>query len=222
MPKKFALTLVCLALLGSLSSVAMADAITFSFLSSLKLVHADATGFSAGPALVVQVSDTKLQASQFLLGSVSLSTGPASSYMASGGMLSAQFLPGAGVEVDVMSPFCVGGTMPGVCLQGSQNSNGQYVATRFGPGSFQAIFQVDYVSPYITSLFGDPNRWLPTGSDSLNTAANVFRNGGRTDEAVLTGGSVTFQTPVPEPGTLALVGSGFVGLAGILRRKINS
>jgi hypothetical protein len=110
--------------------------------------------------------------------------------------------------------------MPGVCLQGSLNSNGQYVGTKLSTGSFQALFQVDYVSPYITSLFGDPNVWLQTGSDSLNTGVNRFQNGGKTDVAILTGGDITFQTPAPEPGTLAMVGSGILGLAGVLRRKL--
>lgn len=57
--------------------------------------------------------------------------------------------------------------MPGVCLQGILNSNGQYTATLGGTGSFQALFTVTYVSPYIPALFGDPYGWLPTGSDSF-------------------------------------------------------
>jgi hypothetical protein len=221
MIKKLTLALGCLALLGSLSSVAMADAITFSFLGPIKPVHLDATGLSVGPGLVLLVSDTKIPTNHLLIGTASISAGPASSYVASGGVLNAQYSAGPGVEVDVRSASCGGGMMPGVCLQGSQNSNGQYVATRLGTGSFQAVFHVDYVSPYITSLFADPNAWLPMGSDSLNTGVNLFKNGGAKDEAILTGGNITFQTPVSEPGTLALLGSGILGLASFLRRKIN-
>jgi hypothetical protein len=219
MTKKLALTFGCLMLLGTLSSVASADVITFSFYGSLDPVHANNTGFSAGPGLVLLVSDSKTPTNHVLVGTASVSTGAASSYVASGGVLNAQYSAGTGVEVEVRSKlFCAGGAMPGVCLQGSQNS-GQYVGTKGGPGSFQAVFQVDYVSPNITSLFGDPNLWLKMGSDSLDTGVNVFGKGGK-DVALLTGGNITFQTPVPEPGTLGLIGSGLVGLAATLRRKI--
>jgi hypothetical protein len=221
MTKKFALTLGCLALLlGSLSSVALADAITFSFVTGAPSVTINASGLSAGPAMVLLVSDSDFSEVFSLVGTATISTGAASSYVASGGNLTAQYLPGPGIEVLVDSASCVGGAHPGVCLEGVLNSNGQYTASLNGTGSFQALYTVTYVSPYIPGLFGDAKGWQTSGSDSLTTSANKFQNGGHTASATMGGGSITYQTPVPEPGTLALLGSGILGMAGLLRRKL--
>jgi hypothetical protein len=217
MMKKLTLTLGCLALLTSFTSIAQADAISFNFVFSSTPVHADATWLTAGPALVLLVSDTKIPAVFSLVGTANLSTGPASSYVAAGNTLSAQYTAGKGIEVEVDSAQCTG---TGICLQGILNSNGSYTATLLGTGSFQALFTVTYVNPVIPALFGDPSGWQATGSDSLTTSVNKFTNGGKTDSATLGGGSITYQTPVPEPGTLALFGSGLVGLAGLIRRKM--
>jgi PEP-CTERM motif len=220
MIRKLTLTLGCLALLATLSNLAMADAITFSFVNAKSSVSINSSGLSAGPASVLLVSDTQFGSVFSLIGTATVLTGKASSYVASGGNLTAQYLPGSGVEVQVDSKSCAGGLHPGVCLEGILNSNGQYTASNRGTGSFQALFTVTYVSPYIPSLFGDPQGWQATGSDSLTTSANLFKNGGTTDTAKLGGGSITYQTPVPEPGTLGLLGSGMLGLAGVLRRKL--
>jgi hypothetical protein len=218
--KKLTLTLGCLALLVSFTSIAQADAISFNFVFSTAPVTASTTWLTAGPALVLLVSDTKIPAVFSLLGTANLSTGPASSYVAVGNTLTARYTAGTGIEVEVDSASCVGGAMPGICLQGILNSNGQYTATLLGTGSFQALFTVTYVSPYIPSLFGDPTGWQSTGSDALTTSVNKFKNGGKTDTATLGGGSITYQTPVPEPGTMALLGTGIIGLAGFIRRKL--
>jgi hypothetical protein len=219
MIKKVTLALGCFALLVSLSSVALADAITFSFVTAKPSVAASTSGLSAGPALVLLVSDSNLSQVFSFVGTATISTGKASSYVASGGNLTAQYLPGSGIEVQVDSASCVGGAHPGVCLEGIQNY-GQYTATYKGTGSFQALFTVTYVSPYIPSLFGDPYGWQTTGSDSLTTSANIFKNGGTTDSAKLGGGAITYQTPVPEPSTLGMLGSGILGLGAVLRRKL--
>ena len=219
MIRRVILAIGCLALLTSFSRHRRADAITFSFVFSSNPVHADATGLTAGPALNVLVSDTKLHAVFPLIGSASLSTGPASSYSAGPTMLSAFYTAGSGIDVEVDSASCVGGALPGICLQGDFDDDGEYQATLGSTGSFQGLFTVTYVSPYVTSLFSDPNVWLPTGSDSLDTAFNMFTNRGFTDTAVLSGGTITFQTPVPEPGTLTMLATGIMGLAGFIRRR---
>lgn len=216
MTKKVVLALGYLALLTSFAGTAMADAITFSFIFGPPVVI-DSTGLTAGPALNVVVSDTRIPTYFTLIGTASISTGAAvpTTYVATSTSLSAQFMPGGANDVLVLSPSC-----GGVCLAGSFNGDGTYAATMYGTGSFQGLFHVDYVNPYITSLFGDPNAWLATGSDSLNTAFNVFSPHGTSATATLTGGTVTFQTPVPEPGTIALLGAGFLSLAGVVRQKL--
>ncbi len=219
--KKLLVALGCLGLLATLSNVALADAITFSFVTARSPVRINASGLSAGPASVLLVSDSDLNEYFSLIGTAMISTGAASTYVASGGNLTAQFLPGPGIEVQVDSASCTGGAHPGICLEGILNSNGQYTATAHGTGSFQALYTVTYVSPYVPTLFGDAKGWQTTGSDSLTTSANVFRNNSTTDSAALGGGSITYQTPVPEPSTLLMLGTSMIGLAGVIRRKLS-
>ncbi len=222
MNKKLVLALGCVALLTSFSTIAQADAITFAFFGGNKTpaVNIDTSGVKLVNGALLAVADVTTGNVFFLPGTVNISTGSASSYTAAGGVLVAQFNPGPGVEVEVDSASCVGGSMPGVCLQGTVNTTGTYVAVFNGTGSFQALFKVAYVSPYITSLFGQSNQWQQVGSDSFTTSHNIFANGGSTDRAELGAGAITFQT-IPEPGTLALMGTGILGMAGMIRRRMS-
>ena len=122
--KKLTLTLGCLALLALLSGIAQADAITFSFVGtrSTPPVSINSTGITFGPAALLSLSDSNTNNVFLVPGSVRISTGSASSYLPSGGVLTALFNAGSGAEVSVLSSYCAGGSMPGVCLQGSQTA----------------------------------------------------------------------------------------------------
>jgi len=211
MLKKLTLALGCLALVASFSSIARADAITFTFVGG-PLVNINDTGLSAGPSTVLLISDTKLNVVFSFLGTATLSTGAATSYTATATNLSANY--GAGGTIVVTAAAC-GGT----CLTGNLNANGAYAAVQGQTGSFQGLFNVTYVNPVVTAMFAEPNLWQPVGSDSLNTGHNAFTAGGTTAQADLLGGQISFQT-VPEPAALALFGTGILGLAGFIRRKL--
>jgi len=217
---KLTLALGCLALLAAFSSAAYGDAISFTFVGgkSTPLVTIDEFGgISVSSAVLLAITDTDSDNIFYVPGTVDISTGPADSWITAstilGDALSADFSLGGAVTVT--SAFC-----GGVCLSGSANGAGAYLAIAGGQGSFQGIFQVDFVDPSITTLFGKANQWYITGSDSFSTSNNSFDLESTSATAQLGQGGITFST-APEPGTLALLGSGVVGLAGLIRRKLN-
>lgn len=64
---------------------------------------------------------------------------------------------------------------------------------------------------------GDVNLCASTGCGGFDGYTNISNFGGLAYTNVTT----TFDSPTPEPGTLLMFGSGILGLATIVRRKIN-
>jgi PEP-CTERM motif len=63
-----------------------------------------------------------------------------------------------------------------------------------------------------------PNSVVQSGSGTVSLQFTTTRTGFN----VLAGSADVSYTTVPEPGTLGMLGTGLVGLAGLVRRKLNS
>ncbi len=220
MMKKVTLTLACLALLASFSGVARADAISFSFIfGGSATVQNNASGLTAGPGLVLVVSDADTGAYYTVNGAASVQTGSTTSWAVASGIFNATFGAGGSVGVTGAAGICPPDCGP-TLLSGTMEANSLYSATLGGGnGSFHGLFNVTYVNPNILALFGLGPSFLPDGSVSLNSSSNNMVTAIR-DNATLAGGTITIDTPTPEPGTLALFGTGILGLAGMIRRKL--
>lgn len=100
------------------------------------------------------------------------------------------------------------------------NAGGTFIDTSsaniaLSPGNF-----------FVIDVSGGPGCCNLAGSTSPYSGGDLYLdlNGQFTDYTALFGYSLGFQTymnTVPEPGTLVFMGTGVLGIAGLLRRKIN-
>jgi hypothetical protein len=225
MKTKVILTLGCIALLATFTTAAMADAITFSYSVTTGTVGTIANEFGS-PALTggpvggqVTVKDTSPIPTLFLpAGSTGMIQSDTNLFYLAGPLnLSATYMGSGAIQIEVLSSYCPGG----ICLQGTDNF-GTYTAKLGDGGGFGGVFSVTFVSPAILAYFGDTGQSVnANGGDAFTTTGNTWIPGGITSHAQFGSGTITIQTtPVPEPGTLALMGTGILGLAAAIRRKI--
>lgn len=144
-----------------------------------------------------------------------------------GGFTTGAFLGGTGTAGDpftwgaaALNSFVINGCL-GPCFIGSITSL-SLAHNASGNLAFNADVVVGSVSPLLFVLMGLP---IPVG---INLPWQGSITGTLHGNATLNGGSGTNGSldmvlePVPEPGTLALFGSGLIGIAGVVRRKIMS
>jgi PEP-CTERM motif-containing protein len=122
------------------------------------------------------------------------------------------------------------GAITGSLLNGGTFASGTITITGNGTGGVSSgtLFQGTFTSATWTL-----QQTLPDGTHNYVFMAN-FSNGFTMQTVVSTGhgymggeasissGDTTVNSVVPEPGTLGLLGTGMVGIAGVLRRKFRS
>ena len=204
-------------LLTILTLPAWSDQLTFSFVSvagNFRDVRANAGGFTAGAGLNVLVTDSTTGMSLPLRGLVTMTSGEATSYAVSSGLVTGTFEAGGRNSLTIIDPLEILG---GAIADGSHllaTANG-------GTGAFAGVFTVSFVDPAVLAEFG-LGHVDPRGSFSWTFGQNtVAVTRDQTLTAVGGGGTVTITaTPIPEVSTLALAGTSLLmGLAYFRRRS---
>jgi len=135
--------------------------------------------------------------------------------------------------------FSTGALQAGGSLQmgGTFDGGGSFVITSNGSGGIPSgvLFNGGFSGPVtwtLVTLANGTHNYTLTGSISGTWYNGMTVNGATVQLTINTGkgffnGSTTISSGdtnvvVPEPGTLGLIGSGLVGLAGLLRRKMKA
>jgi hypothetical protein len=212
MTKKLVLALGCLALLATFTSAAMADTITFTF-RNLGSVSATASGGLVTNLLKLQSVEDDVNGPVAVAGKGYVKTGPGT---LSGSPLITTFTPGAPGDVWVG---------PGLLTGDGAFDFGSFLLIAPKTGTSSGGFDPKTWDPVaIGALLGEnfagyqliPN----SGGWTIHTVNDKWD--GTTFTAGLSSAQISFQVqPIPEPGTLALLGSGILGLAGFIRRKLS-